>query len=160
MSQTQEKGRFSFSTLLDIPVDWVVLRISRQDLCTRLKGALIYSHPNFRWALFLLVLFGLVSCGYTRTAVFPPEQSDILVLERHAAGRGYEILGIIQIDGRHFSTRQSLLDRLLEKARELGADEVVNERVLSVPRGKGFLKYHLPMAEGIAVRWGRLSRRE
>lgn len=160
MSQVNEKGRFSFSILSDMLVGRVGIRINRQELVIRLKGLLIYPYFNFRWALFLLVLFGLVSCGYARTAVFPPEPSDVLVLEKQAAGRGYEILGVIQVDGRHFSTRQSLLDCLREKARELGADEVVNERVLLLPRGKGYVKYHLPTAEGIAVRWGRLSRRE
>lgn len=115
---------------------------------------------GLRWILISLALLGLTACGFARTAVFPPEPSDIQALKEKAEGRGYQILGVIQVDGRNFSTRRVLLARLHEKARELGADEVVNARVLSLPRGTGFLKYHLPMAEGIAVRWDRFSHRD
>ena len=115
---------------------------------------------SLRWILISLALVGLTACGFARTAVFPPEPSDIQALKEKAEGRGYQILGVIQVDGRNFSTRRVLLARLREKARELGADEVVNARVLLLPRGTGFLKYHLPMAEGIAVRWDRFSRRD
>ena len=115
---------------------------------------------DLRWILISLALLGLTACGFARTAVFPPEPSDIQALKEKAEGRGYQILGVIQVDGRNFSTKRVLLARLHEKARELGADEVVNARVLSLPRGTGFLKYHLPMAEGIAVRWDRFSHRD
>ncbi len=115
---------------------------------------------SLRWILISLALVGLTACGFARTAVFPPEPSDVQTLKDKAAGRGYQILGVIQIDGHNFSTRGALLARLREKARELGADEVLNARVLSLPRGKGFLKYHILTAEGIAVRWDRFSRRD
>ena len=102
-------------------------------------------------ALFALAV--LAGCAASKTSLFPPEPSDLTYLAKHAAGRAYEIIGVIQVDGHNFSTENSLKARLRKKARELGADDVMNVRVMSLSRGSGFVKYHMLTAEGIAVRW-------
>ena len=106
-----------------------------------------------RLALALSALVVSAGCAAPKTSLFPPGPSDLTYLAKHAAGRAYEIIGVIQVDGHHFSTENSLKVRLLKKARELGADDVMNVRVMSLPRGSGFVKYHMLTAEGIAVRW-------
>jgi hypothetical protein len=106
-----------------------------------------------RLGLALFALAALAGCAAPKTSLFPPESSDLSYLAKHAAGRAYEIIGVIQVDGHNFSTENSLKARLRKKARELGADDVMNVRVMSLLRGSGFVKYHVLTAEGIAVRW-------
>ncbi len=95
----------------------------------------------------------LAGCGVSRTSVFPPERSDLSVLAKEASGRAYEILGVVQVDGRSFTRETTLVERLRAKAREMGADDVLNIRVMSIARGTGLVRYHVITAEGIAVRW-------
>ncbi len=85
--------------------------------------------------------------------MFPPERSDLSVLAKEVSGRAYEILGVVQVDGRSFTRETTLVERLRAKAREMGADDVLNIRVMSIARGTGFVRYHVITAEGIAVRW-------
>ncbi len=106
-----------------------------------------------RFAPALFALAVMAGCAAPKTSLFPSEPSDLTYLAKHAAGRAYEIIGVIQVDGHHFSTKNSLTVRLRKKARELGADDVMNVRVMSLPRGSGFVKYLMLTAEGIAVRW-------
>ncbi|MFQ5915362.1 MAG: hypothetical protein ACE5JS_19500 [Nitrospinota bacterium] len=104
------------------------------------------------WVLIAIVILGGCT-GISRTSVFPPRKSDLLAINQEANGRAYEVLGVIQVDGKNFVAERTLIKRLREKARELGADALLRIRVLSLPRGNGFLRYHLLTAEGIAVRW-------
>jgi len=120
-------------------------RIFRRRVCS---GATL---GRFAPALFALAV--LAGCAAPKISLFPPDPSDLTYLAKHAAGRAYEIIGVIQVDGHNFSTENSLKARLWKKARELGADDVMNVRVMSLPRGSGFVKYHMLTAEGIAVRW-------
>jgi hypothetical protein len=109
-------------------------------------------------AFLLFAIFMLAGCaGISRTAVFPPERSDLQAIAEKADGRTFEVLGVVQADGRNFTADTTLIGKVKEKARELGADDVLNLKVMSLPRGNGlmngFLRYHLSTAEGIAVRW-------
>lgn len=110
-------------------------------------------------ALLWMALLALAGCGVSRTSVFPPERPDLAAVARETKGRAYEVLGVIQVDGQNFALEATLVDRLREKARKMGADDVLNVRVLSLPRGDGFFRYHLLTAEGVAVRWKSLAAR-
>jgi hypothetical protein len=108
--------------------------------------------------LLFFAIFMLAGCaGVSRTAVFPPERSDLQAIAEKADGRTFEVLGVVQVDGRNFTAETTLIGKVKEKARELGADDVLNLKVMSLPRGNGFMnglvRYHLSTAEGIAVRW-------
>ncbi len=109
--------------------------------------------------LFVLFVFVLLAgcTGISRKAVFPPERPDLMAIADQVDGRTFEVLGVVQVDGRNFTNEKTLIEEVRETARELGADDVLNVRVMSLPRGKGlingFIRYHLLTAEGIAVRW-------
>lgn len=113
----------------------------------------------------LLAVFLLAGCaGISRTAIFPPERSDLQAIGEKVDGRTFEVLGVVQVDGRNFTTDKTLINKVKEKAGELGADDVLNLKVMSLPRGNGFLfglvRYHLSTAEGIAIRWKSSSVQE
>ncbi len=110
-------------------------------------------------------VFLLAGCaGISRTAVFPPDRADLRAIAGKVDGRTFEVLGVVQVDGRNFTTDKTLVRKVKEKAHELGADDVLNLRVMSLPRGNGFVfglvRYHLSTAEGIAVRWKSSSVQE
>ena len=88
----------------------------------------------------LFAIYMLAGCaGISRTAVFPPERSDLQAIAERSDGRTFEVLGIVQVDGRNFTADTTLISKVREKARELGADDVLNLKVMSLPRGNGFM---------------------
>jgi hypothetical protein len=98
----------------------------------------------------MLVL--LAGCATVRTDFAPlqfgttaAKTSGDILLATGDLNRPYKELGVIFVKGRH-TGYQSIMEKLREKAREVGADAVIK-----IEFSSRFFYYHRPYCRGVAV---------
>ncbi len=97
-----------------------------------------------------LVMAGCTSSQFVQTNITAENQHQMPVyISNEMPQRQYEVIGHIETSGSIFSSHESLLEGLREKAKEVGADAVI----------KTEFKYFshvitsIPYVDGIAVKW-------
>lgn len=100
--------------------------------------------------IFTFITVGCTSSQFVQTNITPASQPQVRVyVANETPQRDYEIIGHIETSGWVFSSHESLMGGLREKAKEVGADAVI----------KTEFKYFshvitsVPYVEGIAVKW-------
>jgi hypothetical protein len=102
--------------------------------------------------LLISMLVLLAGCATVRTDFAPLQfnatavkTSGDILLATGDINRPYKELGVIFVKGRH-TGYQNIMEKLREKAREVGADAVIK-----IEFGSRFFYYHRPYCRGVAV---------